>query len=84
MVRPETRRRRRSETETRETETRRRTGDGSKDSSEGCSVHKLRLTYDESVGKDIWYFYLDRGTCAMVGHRLYHDKSPQATASTPC
>ncbi len=42
---------------------------------QGRSVYELRVTYDESVGSDTWYFYLDRETCALVGHRFHHDES---------
>jgi hypothetical protein len=42
---------------------------------QGRAVYELRVTYDESVGSDTWYFYLDRVTCALVGHRFYHDES---------
>ena len=38
-------------------------------------MYELRVTYDEKVGRDTWYFYLDRETCALVGHRFYHDES---------
>lgn len=41
----------------------------------GLSVYELRVTYDASVGSDTWYFYLDRETCALVGHRYYHNES---------
>jgi hypothetical protein len=40
---------------------------------QGASVYELRVTYEEGVGKDTWYFYLDPKTCALVGHRFYHD-----------
>ena len=36
---------------------------------------KLKVTYDEAVGQDTWYFYLDRKTYALVGYRFYHDES---------
>jgi len=42
---------------------------------QGRAVYELRVTYDEGVGSDIWYFYLDRETCALVGHRFHHDES---------
>ena len=42
---------------------------------QGTAVHELRVTYDQSVGSDTWYFYLDRQTCALVGHRFYHNES---------
>ena len=41
----------------------------------GKPVLALRVTYDESVGKDIWYFYFNPSTCAMVGYRFYHDEA---------
>ena len=37
-------------------------------------VLALRVTYAESVGKDIWYFYFHPDTYAMVGYRFYHDE----------
>lgn len=42
---------------------------------QGRPAYELRVTYDESVGSDTWYFYLDRETYALVGHRFYHDES---------
>ena len=42
---------------------------------QGRPAYELRVTYDESVGSDTWYFYLDRETFALVGHRFYHDES---------
>jgi hypothetical protein len=41
----------------------------------GRTVYQLRVTYDKSVGSDTWYFYLDRETFALVGHRFHHDES---------
>jgi Family of unknown function (DUF6503) len=41
----------------------------------GTSVYELRVTYEAIVGGDTWYFYLDRNTCALVGHRFYHNES---------
>jgi hypothetical protein len=38
-------------------------------------VITLRVTYDENVGSDVWYFYLDPATHALVGTRFYHDES---------
>ncbi|MGB5172237.1 DUF6503 family protein [Eudoraea sp.] len=35
----------------------------------------LRVTYDESVGDDIWYFYFDPDTFAMEVYQFYHDES---------
>jgi uncharacterized protein DUF6503 len=42
---------------------------------EGRAVYELRVTYDAGVGSDTWYFFLDRGTCALVGHRFHHGES---------
>ena len=42
---------------------------------EGKAVYDLRVTYDERVGVDTWYFYFDRATSALVGYRFYHDES---------
>lgn len=41
---------------------------------DGKQVLALRVTYDESVGKDTWYFYFHPETYAMVGYRFYHDE----------
>lgn len=38
-------------------------------------VLALRITYDESIGKDIWYFYFNPNTYAMIGYRFYHDEA---------
>jgi hypothetical protein len=42
---------------------------------QGSPVHELRVTYEQGVGSDTWYFYLDPKTCALVGHRFYHDEA---------
>jgi hypothetical protein len=41
----------------------------------GRAVYQLRVTYDAGVGSDTWYFFLDRETCALVGHRFHHGES---------
>ncbi|HEV8336279.1 MAG TPA: DUF6503 family protein [Candidatus Polarisedimenticolia bacterium] len=41
----------------------------------GRAVYQLRVTYDAGVGSDTWYFFLDRETYALVGHRYHHDES---------
>lgn len=38
-------------------------------------VWALRVTYDEPVGSDTWYVYLDPETAALVGYRFYHDEA---------
>ena len=35
----------------------------------------LRVSYDEIVGKDIWYFYFDPVTYAMEIYQFFHDES---------
>lgn len=42
---------------------------------EGRPARALRVTYDEGVGSDTWYFYLDRETPALLGYRFYHDEA---------
>ena len=41
----------------------------------GKEVLSLKVTYDESVGNDIWYFYFDPTNYRLVGYRFYHDES---------
>jgi len=41
----------------------------------GKPAYELRVTYDEDIGADTWYFYLDRETYALIGYRFYHDES---------
>jgi len=36
---------------------------------------ELKVTYDPQVGADIWYFYFNPSTYALVGYRFYHDES---------
>jgi len=36
---------------------------------------EVKVTYDEEVGKDIWYFYFDPLSYRLVGYRFYHDES---------
>lgn len=38
-------------------------------------VLALKVTYDEKVGSDVWYFYFSPDTYAMVGYRFYHDEA---------
>lgn len=37
-------------------------------------VYGLKVTYDPTVGKDIWYFYFDKKDYHLVGYRFYHDE----------
>ena len=38
-------------------------------------VQAVRVTYDPEVGSDVWYFYLDNETHALVGYRFFHDEA---------
>jgi len=42
---------------------------------QGQNAYELRVTYDEDVGSDTWYFYFDRESCALIGYRFYHDEA---------
>jgi hypothetical protein len=41
----------------------------------GREVLQLRVSYDPEVGKDLWYFYFDPESFALVGYRFYHDEA---------
>ncbi len=41
----------------------------------GRDVYGLRVTYDAEVGGDVWYFYFDPESFALVGYRFYHDEA---------
>lgn len=41
----------------------------------GREVWAMRVTYTQSVGTDIWYFYFDPATSALTGCRFYHDEA---------
>lgn len=41
----------------------------------GKNYLRVRVTYDESVGKDIWYFYFDPTTYAMEVYQFFHDEA---------
>ena len=40
----------------------------------GKKVWGIKVTYDPSVGEDIWYFYFDQNSYALTGYRFYHDE----------
>ena len=35
---------------------------------------EIRVTYDPSVGADVWYFYFNPNTFALQGYRFYHEE----------
>lgn len=37
--------------------------------------YKLKVTYDETVGTDIWYFYFDTKNYALRGYKFHRDES---------
>lgn len=37
-------------------------------------VWAVRVSYDEEVGSDTWYFYFDRDSGGLAGYRFYHDE----------
>lgn len=41
----------------------------------GHEAFELKVTYEEAVGGDTWYFYLDPESYALIGYRFYHDES---------
>ena len=41
----------------------------------GKEYLRLKVTYDQEVGKDTWYFYFDPKTYAMEVYQFYHDES---------
>jgi len=41
----------------------------------GKKALEVKVTYDPEVGADIWYFYFDPATYAMIGYRFYHDEA---------
>jgi hypothetical protein len=46
-----------------------------KESFEGRQAWEVRVTYEEEVGSDVWYFYFDPGDRALIGYRFYHDEA---------
>ena len=41
----------------------------------GQKVHGIRVTYDEQVGSDTWYFYFEPEKARLVGYRFFHDEA---------
>ena len=38
------------------------------------NVYAIRVTYDQNIGDDIWYFYFDKKSYALVGYQFFHDE----------
>ena len=45
------------------------------DNFQGKVCWGIKITYEAAVGKDIWYFYFDKKTYALIGYRFYHDEA---------
>lgn len=41
----------------------------------GDPYYKLKVTYDNAVGKDTWYFYFEKDSYAMSFYQFFHDES---------
>ena len=41
----------------------------------GKTYLRLKVTYDETVGSDTWYFYFDPKTYAMEVYQFFHDET---------
>jgi hypothetical protein len=41
----------------------------------GKKYQVLKVSYDEKIGKDVWYFYFDPVTFAMEVYQFFHDES---------
>ncbi len=42
---------------------------------QGKEVLAVKVSYEETVGNDVWYFYFDMESYALSGYRFYHDES---------
>ena len=42
---------------------------------EGRAALELKVTYEEGVGSDVWYFYFDPASHDLIGYRFYHDEA---------
>jgi len=40
----------------------------------GKECLSIRVTYEEAVGEDIWHFYFDKNSYALIGYRFYHEE----------
>jgi hypothetical protein len=42
---------------------------------QGTPCYAMKVRYSPEVGQDIWYFYVDKETYALIGYRFYHEES---------
>ena len=41
----------------------------------GMESYRVRVTYDNEIGSDIWYFYMDRTDFQLLAYQFFHDES---------
>lgn len=41
----------------------------------GLEVFKIKVTYTPEVGKDTWYFYIDKRSYLLQAYQFFHDES---------
>jgi len=41
----------------------------------GMNYYKLKVTYEENVGSDVWYFYINPDNYAVEAYQFYHDEA---------
>lgn len=41
----------------------------------GKQAYQLRVTYDEKVGSDVWFFYFNPDNYALIGYKFYHNEA---------
>lgn len=41
----------------------------------GNNYWRLKVNYEEAVGKDTWYFYFDKNNYALKAYQFYHNES---------
>ena len=41
----------------------------------GMNYHKLKVTYQEDVGSDTWYIYINPDTYAVEAYQFFHDEA---------
>ncbi len=41
----------------------------------GKQAHQIKVTYDEKVGNDVWFFYFNPENYALIGYKFHHDEA---------
>lgn len=41
----------------------------------GKPAQQIKVTYDEKVGSDVWFFYFHPTTAALIGYKFYHNEA---------